>query len=176
MARTKRDVITAGASLLLEAGWNAMTHAAVARRAGYSKATVYAHWPTTLDLMRDVCEQICAVTEDAAPPATGNLRDDLHSCLSRFSHTLTRGRFDLLLAGVVERGGRDEVARDLGNRLYEAGTSGLRRILDAHLESAEARLTLTLLVGAVVVRATYEGKAISDAFITDIINRTLPAD
>ncbi len=174
MSRTKRDVIAASVNILLEGGWNAMTHAAVARRAGYSKATVYAHWPTPLDLMRDACEQICDDAEHA-PTMTGSLRDDLHSCLSGFATTVTQGRFDLLLAGIVERGGHDEVARELGNRLYEAGTSGLRRILEAHLEPRDAQLSLTLLVGAVVVRATYEGKAIPDDFITDIINRSLPA-
>ena len=49
VARTRRDVVDATAALLLEVGWDGVTHARVAQRSGYSKATVYAHWPARLD-------------------------------------------------------------------------------------------------------------------------------
>ncbi len=171
VARTRRDVIRASAASLLEDGWGATTHAEVARRAGYSKATIYAHWPTSVDLMRDAIGQIC---EDAThPPAGGDLREDLHAALSALAQTLSEGRYDRLMAGVIERAGQDEGARDLRDRLYETATTGVRGILTAHLRPDDVEPCLAMLVGAVLVRATYEGRPVTPAFITDIIDRAL---
>ncbi|WP_020123650.1 TetR/AcrR family transcriptional regulator [Streptomyces canus] len=171
VTRTRRDVIAASAASLLEEGWGATTHAEVARRAGYSKATVYAHWPTTVDLMRDAIARIC---EDATlPPAGGNLREDLHAALSALAQTLSEGRYDRLMAGVIERAAQDQGARDLRDRLYETATTGVRGVLTAGLRPDDVEPCLTMLVGAVLVRATYEGEAVTSEFITDIIDRAL---
>lgn len=171
VVRTRRDVVRASAASLLEEGWEATTHAEVARRAGYSKATIYAHWPTSVDLMRDAITYIC---EDAThPPTTGILHEDLHVALSALALTLSEGRYDRLMAGVIERAATDEGARDLRDRLYETATTGVRRVLAGHLPPADVGPTLALLVGAILVRATYEGGTVTSAFITDIITRTL---
>ncbi|WP_016907770.1 TetR/AcrR family transcriptional regulator [Streptomyces xiaopingdaonensis] len=171
VARTRRDVIRASATSLLEDGWGATTHAEVARRAGYSKATLYAHWPTPVDLMRDAIAQIC---EDATHPSTsGDLREDLHAALSALALTLSEGRYDRLMAGIIERAGRDEGARDLRDRLYETATTGVRTLLTAHLRPDDVEPSLAMLVGAVLVRATYEGEAVTPAFLTDVIDRAL---
>lgn len=157
--------------MLLEDGWGATTHAEVARRAGYSKATIYAHWPTPVDLMRDAIAQIC---EDATHPQTsGDLREDLHAALSALALTLSEGRYDRLMAAVIERAAQDEGARDLRDRLYETATTGIRDILTANLRPDDVEPCLAMLVGAILVRATYEGEAVTAAFITDVIDRVL---
>ena len=120
VARTRRDVVAATSALLLEDGWDAVTHAAVARRAGYSKATVYAHWPTRLDLISASIDKIC--DEADHPAATGDLRADLRAALADFADDLTRGHLDRLLAGVVERANGSEVVGRLRTRLYETRT------------------------------------------------------
>ncbi|MDH6523068.1 AcrR family transcriptional regulator [Streptomyces sp. SAI-135] len=171
VARTRRDVIRASAASLLEGGWEATTHAEVARRAGYSKATIYAHWPTPGDLMRDAIAHIC---DDAThPPATGNLREDLHDSLSALALTLSERQYDRLMASVIERAGHDEGARGLRDRLYETATTGIRSVLIRHLQPGDVEPCLAMLVGAVLVRATYEGEAVTPEFISDIIERAL---
>jgi len=171
VARTHRDVVDATAALLLEDGWDAVSHAEVARRSGYSKATIYAHWPTRLDLVRAAIEQICDVEHH--PTATGDLRDDLRTSLVDFATDLTVGRLDRLLAGVVERANSDEIVRGLRTRLYETGTSGLRSILETHLESRHVEASLTLLTGAVLVRVSFQGQSATAAFVDDLIDRVL---
>ncbi|MEU9604737.1 TetR/AcrR family transcriptional regulator [Streptomyces sp. NPDC048057] len=171
VARTRRDVISASAASLLEDGWGATTHAEVARRAGYSKATIYAHWPTSVDLVRDAIALIC---EDAThPPVSGDLHEDLHTALGALAQTLSERRYDRLMAGVIERAGHDEGARDLQHRLYETATAAVRGVLTAHLRPDAVEPCLAMLVGAVLVRATYEGEAVTPAFLTDVIDRTL---
>jgi AcrR family transcriptional regulator len=171
VARTRRDVVDATTALLLEDGWDAITHAEVARRAGYAKATVYAHWPTRLDLIRASIEQICG--EAQHPPATGDLRHDLHASLADFGNDLSEGHLDRLLAGVVERANQGGVVGELRVRLYETGTRSMRSILQTHLRPKDVEPSLALLTGAVLVRVTYEGKPATKEFIDDLIDRVL---
>jgi AcrR family transcriptional regulator len=171
VARTRRDVVGATSALLLEDGWDAVTHAAVARRAGYSKATVYAHWPTRLDLISASIEQIC--DEADHPVATGDLRADLRASLADFADDLTRGHLDRLLAGVVERANGSEVVGRLRTRLYETGTSGMRAILGSHVAQRDVEPALALLTGAVLVLVTFEGRPASTAVLDDLIDRVL---
>lgn len=171
IARTRRDVVATTAALLVDEGWDAVSHAEIARRAGYSKATVYAHWPTRLDLIRDAIEQIC--DEAGHPPATGDLRADLRASLTDFATDLTEGHLDRLLAGVVERANQNPLVGELRARLYETGTRALREILAAHLHPDDVEASLALLTGAVLVHVTFEGRRASVAVIDDLIERVL---
>lgn len=171
IVRTKRDVIEAVSALLLEDGWDAVTHAAVASRSGYAKGTIYAHWPTRLDLVSASIEQICDAAQHPAP--TGDLRADLRTSLLDFATDLSERHLDRLLAGVVERSGLGDVARHLKRRLYEAGTSGLRAILVAHIHPDDIAPVLTQLTGAVLVRVVFEGEPATDEFVDDLIRRVL---
>lgn len=171
VARTRRDVIDTTAALLLGSGWEAVTHAEVARLAGYSKATLYTHWPTRLDLVAAAIEQICDEDHHSAP--TGDLRADLSSALLDFAGDLTEGHLDRLLAGVVERANTSDVVRGLRGRLYESGTSGLRAVLSEHLKPDDVDAALSLLTGAVLVRVTFEGQPATRAFVDVLIERVL---
>jgi len=171
VARTRRDVVDTAAELLLESGWDSVTHAEVARRASYSKATLYTHWPTPLDLIAAAIEQICSV--DHHPVITGDLREDLRAALADLATDLTTGHLDRLVGGVVERANTSEVVRQLRGRLYTTGTSSIRQILEAHLSPPDIEPAITMLTGAVMVRVTFEGEVATEAFITDTIERVL---
>ena len=173
VARTRRDVVDTTAALLADEGWDGVTHAEVARRSGYSKATIYAHWPARLDLIRDAIDQLCDAADH--PPATGDLRHDLRTSLMDFAADLTDGHLDRLLAGVVERAHTSEVVRTLRTRLYQTGTDGMRSILRAHLDPGDVEPSLALLTGAVLVRVTFEGETATEAFTNDLIDRVLGA-
>lgn len=77
------------------------------------------------------------------------------------------------MAGVIERAGQNEVARELRDRLYETATKGIRDVLDAHLPGRDVDPSLAMLVGAVLVRVTYEGEAATEEFIADVVDRVL---
>ena len=51
VARTRADVARAALEVLTQEDWDAVTHARVAEKAGYSKTTLYAHWPLKVDLV-----------------------------------------------------------------------------------------------------------------------------
>ncbi|GGO65881.1 TetR/AcrR family transcriptional regulator [Nonomuraea cavernae] len=169
--RTRRDVIDAATQLFREEGWDAMTHAEVARRAGYSKVTVYAHWPTRLDLVRASVGQICDAMEHPEP--TGDLRADLISGLTDFAEDLAGGHLDRVLGGVFERSGSDPVVDELRRRLYEAGTRALEDILRSHLPPQDVEPSLALLVGGVIVRGVFQAQPPSRKFVAELVDRVL---
>jgi AcrR family transcriptional regulator len=175
IVRTHRDVVAATAGLLVEGGWEAVTHAEVARRSGYSKATVYTHWPTRFDLVRASIERICDETEH--PEATGNLRADLRASLLDFARDLSEEHLDRLLAGVVEHAdfaGQGQAVAELRSRLYETGTRALRAVLATHLDPVDVEPVLVLLTGAVLVHVCYAGQEATPAFVDDVVDRVTP--
>ncbi|MFF5110369.1 TetR/AcrR family transcriptional regulator [Streptosporangium sp. NPDC000509] len=169
--RTRRDVVEAATRLFLEEGWNAVTHAEVARRSGYSKVTVYAHWPTRLDLVRASVGRICDAVDHPEP--TGDLRADLIAGLTDFAEDLADGHLDRVLGGVFERSGSDPVVDELRQQLYEAGTRSMEAVLRAHLPPEDVESSLALLVGGVLVRGVFQARPPSRAFVEDLVDRVI---
>ena len=58
VTRTPNEVLAEAINILVNDGWDAVTHAHVAAQSGYSRATIYAHWPRRIDLMRDALHPI----------------------------------------------------------------------------------------------------------------------
>src|SRR5690242_3793993 len=81
VARTRTDVARAALDVLRTEGFDEVTHAKVAESAGYSKTTLYAHWPTRLDLVRLALD---ALGEMPHHPVSGDLRADLIGELTVF--------------------------------------------------------------------------------------------
>ncbi|GAA3803074.1 TetR/AcrR family transcriptional regulator [Cellulomonas soli] len=124
LARTREAALTAATDLLAEYGMTALTHQNVAARAGLGRATVYRHWPTTVDLLLDL---------HAAHRPPGFVTE---------GETL-RGRiaanYDLQLAHLVDPRSRNVsialqgAAQDerVHARLVEANAARMRSIADA---------------------------------------------
>lgn len=172
ISRTRRDVVTAAAEILLADGWEQVTHAEVARQSGYARGTIYTHWPTRLDLVREAVDRIC--DEAHHPEPTGDLRADLIAALEDFASDLSAGRLARVLGGVIERSGTDPVVDQLRRRLHDTGTAGLRRALQMHLSPADTDISLALMTGAVLVRVTFEAQPASRQFLADLVARTVP--
>ncbi|MER7575117.1 TetR/AcrR family transcriptional regulator [Streptomyces sp. NPDC126514] len=169
--RTRRDVVDAATELFKSEGWTAVTHAEVARRAGYSKATVYAHWPARLDLVRASVGQICGTAEHAQP--TGDLRADLIRELLDFADDLSQGHLTRVLGGVFERAGSDPAVDEMRQQLYAEGSRSLEAILRAHLPEESVELGVAMLTGGVLVRVALQASPASREFIEDLVDKVI---
>ena len=92
VVRTRRDVLRAAIEVLIEDGWDAVTQPNVARAAGYSKATVYAHWPDRMNLLRDAFAGFGSMPHHAP---TGDLRTDLVGELISFRQAMVDHNYEL---------------------------------------------------------------------------------
>jgi AcrR family transcriptional regulator len=71
----ERELLAVTLGLLQRHGYDGLTVEEVAATAHASKATVYRRWPTKAELV--LAAFIEGVRQDAEPPETGSLRDDL---------------------------------------------------------------------------------------------------
>ena len=99
VARTRADVSRAALQVLTTEGADALTHAHVADIAGYSKTTLYTHWPSRVELI--------ALALDAA---AGHLdgTTTAAAAIDRVLETIDRDGLDTLSA---HRGHPGDMAR-----------------------------------------------------------------
>ncbi len=174
VARTHHDVLGAALQVLVHEGAQSVTHQRVAHVAGYSKATVYAHWRDRHELLRGAFTRLVHAPHHAP---TGDLRADLVAELTAFraalgEHGLARALAALvdLTAFVPEMAGvRDEIVTE--------GESVLRGLLEPVLQGPEREAAVLMLSGAVLHATFLHGRLPDDdtiAATVDLVLRGLP--
>lgn len=119
--------------------------------------------------------QLAAIRSAPMAAPSGNLPEDLAASLGLLARTLVQRKYDHLMAGVIERAAHDTEAQELRGRLYKTATSGIRNVLSQRLDPREVEPVLAMLVGAVLMRATYEGEPVGPELLADITKHVLNA-
>ncbi len=137
-------VVQAARRLFLEHGYGATSMEAVARAAGVSKATLYAHFASKAELFSAIIATEC---RRIAPTVDDGEVDTLpaREALFRIGRTL----LTLVLSPQALSAYRVVVAEtprfpELGRAFYEAGPATTLRVLAGYLERATARGKLTV--------------------------------
>jgi len=156
--------------VLVDEGWDAVTHPHVARVAGYSKATLYAHWPDRLSLVRDAFARFGQVPH-AAP--VGTLREDLVIELGSFRSAMLEHRLDRALAVLAERAPAVPELGPIRDAYVADGERPLRERLAPLLDDAGVDVAVHLLCGGVLHAALMHGSPPSNAFIERSVDGVL---
>lgn len=170
VTRTRNDVLRTAIRVLLDEGWESVTHAHVARTAGYSKATVYAHWPSRTALIRDAFTLIGA-TPHHTP--TGDFRTDLLTELLSFRTGMVDHRLDRALAVLSDLTHSIPELVAVRNTLVADGERVVRELLGRFLDGAELEAATLMLCGAILHAALMHGQAPSDEIIESTVDITL---
>lgn len=169
--RTHARVREAAGALLLDEGWPAVTHARVAEVTGASKATLYAHWPTPLDLVR---EAFASIGEIPHHQPTGDLRADLVGETAKFRWVLADRGFDRVLAGLAERAMQDEEIAEVRDEVVADGAAVMRGVLADHgIEGEAAEVVTSHLLGAVIYRVVVAGLPLPDELVGALVDASL---
>jgi len=180
VTRTRHDVLDATVALLIDRGWDAVTQASVAKRAGYSRATVYAHWPERVDLLADALARYGAMPHHRM---TGDLRADLIGELISFRAAFIEYRLDRAMAILVERASASAQFVPIRDAFVADGERPLRELLTrvlgaakTHAEIARHEAALVTLSGAITHAVLLQGRPPDDetiAAVVDIVLRGL---
>lgn len=170
IVRTRHDVLHAAIDIVIEEGLDAVTQPHVARRAGYAKATVYAHWPDRLDLVRDA---FALLGEMPHHTRTGDLRTDLVGELRSFRAAMEEHRLDRLLGVLAERSTAVPELAPIRDRFVADGERPIRSMLAPHLRGARRDAAVLMLCGTVVHAILMRGERPSDAVIERAVDAVM---
>lgn len=174
IVRTRSDVLDVALRLVVTDGLDAVTHANLAAEAGYSKATLYKHWPTRTALLRDAFRQL-----DDVPHATptGDLRADLVRELTAFRDGMRRYRLDRALAVLAEQSMFFPELAALRAELVANGDRFVHELLSTRFSGAELTAAIRMLSGAFFYSALMYGEIVDDEAIAttvDLLLRSAP--
>nr|AQW35078.1 TetR family transcriptional regulator [Streptomyces griseoruber] len=176
--RSRAAALAAARDLLVEQGWSAVTHVAVAARSGVGRSTLYRHWPDASGLVRDVIAQRIST---ARVPLTGVLREDLVHQLDGLRHLLHDPVSDRGLRAVIERAGVDPVFARLKEDLYRHGSQDFRTILEAARTRGELApdldvdLAVDQLAGPLMYRRLLAGRPVTEEYARQVVDDFLTA-
>jgi len=170
--RTRADVLRTALDVLIDEGRDAVTHPHLAHASGYSRATLYKHWPTRADLVRGAFTRL-ADAEHHTP--TGDLRSDLIAELTMFRLGMQRHRLDRALAVLADLAASMPELAELRDHLVVEGEQVLRSLLAQVLTGPELEAAALMLSGAVLHSALMHGRLPDDAVITAAVDLVLRA-
>jgi AcrR family transcriptional regulator len=170
IVRTRHDVLRAAIDIVVTDGLDALTQPNVARRAGYSKATVYTHWPDRLDLVRDA---FALLGEMPHHEPVGDLRADLIGELHSFRRAMHEHRLDRLLSVLAERSTASTDLEPIRDRFVQEGERPIRQLLSRHLRGARLDAAVLMLCGTIVHAALMRGQRPSDAVIAHAVDTVM---
>lgn len=169
VARTRADVSRVALQVLTEEGADAVTHAHVAELAGYSKTTLYTHWPSRVDL---ILLALDAMGEMPHQEPTGDLRADLIGEIRIFRQVVRDYRLDQILAVMAQWASVDEMAQ-VRDRINGDGQKPIRGMLAEVFRGNELEAAISMLAGVVACPTMMFGSVPDDDVIEAAVDLVL---
>jgi AcrR family transcriptional regulator len=176
VSRTRAAVADAVASLFEEEGASGLTHQRVATRAGVGRATVYRHWPKTVDLLT---EALMGADQPLLHLGDGPLRQWLHSELIQAAEQLAQPVSSQVIAMIVGTADQSPAARVLRENLNRR----TRIVVDHMLDQATANGELSsrpdtdelvaTVFGAIMFRITIQHENVDSGYLARLVDGAL---
>lgn len=170
ITRTRKDVTTTALEILLEQGWSAVTHGAVAKQSGYSRATIYGHWPNKIDLIRDAFkhyEQLPHSTQ------TGEIRADLVAEMTGFADAMVEYHLARALSMLAEKSQTSAEAIPIRDSFVSAGEKPVRETLGLLKDDVTIEALTLMLCGMVTHSVLMHGEPPSSEVIDKAVEIAL---
>ena len=165
--RTRADILRSALDVLTDEGLDAVTHHRLAEASGYSRATIYKHWPTRTALFVDA---FSFRPSGAHSVPTGDLRADLIAELTMFRRGMERQRLDRALAALATLAMSVPEMADVRDRLVAEGERVLLELLTPVVQGPRLEGAMRMLSGSVLQSALLHGQLPSDEVIASTVD------
>jgi AcrR family transcriptional regulator len=162
---------------LLERGYGGTSVDEISRRSGIAKTTIYRHWPTRTDLLREACSTIGTPLNR---PDTADLKEALTSVLKNLASHLRGAQWASVLPSIVDAAERDPDIAAMYSGLQEEYSSVFRGILSDAVDKGrlpkdtDVSVMIAMLVGPLFYRRWFSREEVSDAFAEQVIAQAFP--
>ena len=169
--RSRKTVLDATTQLLFERGFGGATVDEIARRSGVAKTTIYRHWPTRTDLLRDACSTLSTPLET---PDTGSFRSDVTALTTNLARVLRSAKWTSVLPSIIDEAERDRDVADLYGKLQRGYSAPFETVIRRALQrgelppNADAGTLIAALTGPLFYRRWFSREPLTDAFAEQI--------
>jgi AcrR family transcriptional regulator len=168
--RSHLAIVQAALELLVEVGYQRLTMEQVQRRAGVGKATIYRHWPSKAELVKEAIQHL---SSELPVPDTGSLAEDFLAVASAALAIVKDRNAALLMPRLLsEVSGDPELHAIFSAQLVEPRRRVLRTVLERARDRGELRadadleLTIDMLIGPIIYRFIITGGDLAPAAAT----------
>lgn len=127
---TRRLSLNAALELLQENGVLAVTHAAISRKTGISRPTLYRHWPQLEALRNDAFAQAAKADVDARP-IDGPLRTDLMWIIGHLMKVLNETVWGIVAPQIVGMAATEDQTRELLQTWIRERSADVESVIEA---------------------------------------------
>lgn len=176
IARSKEVVLQTTTRLLVECGVSGLSVDEVSRQSGVAKTTIYRHWRTRTDLVRDGC---AALATPQRTPDTGSLRGDLLALVFELAEALEAAPWASVLPSMADAALRDPDLDGLLTRTQAAYTAPYREVIQrSQIDGTvsadlEPQVLVAQLVGPLFYRRWFSREPMPESFLTGLVDAAI---
>ena len=160
------------AELLFERGFGGASVDEISRRSGVAKTTIYRHWPTRADLLRDACSTI-GTPQDV--PDTGSFETDVTALMTNLADLLRSAKWTSVLPSIIDAAERDPDIADMYSKLQQGYSAPFETVIRGLLQKGElpedtdVAMLIAALTGPLFYRRWFSREPLTDAFAKQIV-------
>jgi AcrR family transcriptional regulator len=177
--RSRETVLGVTAELLIERGYAGASVDEITRRSGVAKTTIYRHWPTRGDLLRDACVSIGTPLQ---VPDTGSFEEDVTALLTSLAYLLQSAKWTSVLPSVIDAAERDPAIAAVYSKIQEDHSAPLKFIIQRAMQRGElpkttdSSLLVAAFTGPFFYRRWFSREPLTSAFAKQIVRLVLRRD
>jgi AcrR family transcriptional regulator len=174
--RSRAAVLDATTQLLFERGFAGATVDEISRRSGVAKTTIYRHWPTRTDLLRDACSTLGTPLDT---PNTGSFQADATALTTNLVRVLRSAKWTSVLPSIIDAAERDPEIAAMYSKLQQGYSAPFETISQRALRTRElpddtdAAMLIAALTGPLFYRRWFSREPLTDDFAEQIVLRAL---
>ncbi|MGA9846609.1 MAG: TetR/AcrR family transcriptional regulator [Roseiarcus sp.] len=174
--RSRAAVLGATAQLLFERGFGGATVDEISRRSGVAKTTIYRHWPTRTDLLRDACSTLGTPLN---APNTGSFEADVTALVTNLAHMLRSAKWTSVLPSIIDAAERDPDIADMYSKLQRGYSQPFEIVIERALRrgelpaSTDGAMLIAALTGPLFYRRWFSREPLTDDFANQIVAHAL---
>ena len=169
--RSRTTVLAATAELLFERGFSGASVDEISRRSGVAKTTIYRHWPTRADLLRDACSTL-STPQDA--PDAGNLASDVTALMTGLAQILRTAQWTSVLPSIIDAAERDPEIAETYSNLQQSYSAPFETVIRRAIgkgelpEDTDVALLTAALTGPLFYRRWFSREPLTDTFAKQV--------
>jgi AcrR family transcriptional regulator len=174
--RSRATVLGVTAQLLFERGFGGATVDEISRRSGVAKTTIYRHWPTRTDLLRDACSTLSTPLDT---PDTGNFEADVTTLTTNLASLLRSARWTCVLPSIIDAAERDPDIAEMYSKLQQFYSAPFEAVIQRALQTGElptntdVAMLIAALTGPLFYRRWFSREPLTDGFANQIVRQVL---